>query len=98
MFLKRRVAAFGAVIVTLTCAPAALASAATAAPPDPVVMGPSCPAGYNGPTNLATGCPYWLMTYTVQYPGQPPQRCPAGWTPPPAGTRVEGCGVAPTAM
>ena len=22
----------------------------------------SCPAWYNGPTNLATGCPYWLMS------------------------------------
>jgi hypothetical protein len=22
---------------------------------------PSCPVGYSGPTNLATGCPWWMM-------------------------------------
>ena len=23
---------------------------------------PQCPAGYSGPTNPMTGCPYWLMS------------------------------------
>jgi hypothetical protein len=23
---------------------------------------PHCPTGYAGPTNLATGCPYWMMS------------------------------------
>jgi hypothetical protein len=30
-----------------------------AAPANP---NPSCPSWYQGPTNLATGCPYWLMS------------------------------------
>jgi hypothetical protein len=49
--------------------------------PAPVVTGPSCPPGYTGPTNLATGCPYYVMSYTVTNPGQPPMRCPALWSP-----------------
>jgi hypothetical protein len=60
----------------------ALASAATSPATDPVITGPSCPDGYNGPTNAATGCPYWMMSYTVEYPGQSPVRCPPGWSPP----------------
>ena len=78
--LKRRVAGFAPVIAALALAapvaPVAPAIAAAPAGPAPVVTGPSCPEGYHGPTNLATGCPYWLMSYTVQYPGQPPFRCP----------------------
>ena len=79
MFLKRRLAAFAAVIAALSVA--ASASAATVPVADPVITGPSCPDGYAGPTNLATGCPYWVMSYTVQYPGQPSWRCPAIWGP-----------------
>jgi hypothetical protein len=69
MFLKRRLAAFAAVIAALAVGTSTgLASAATTAATAPVVTGPSCPDGYNGPTNLATGCPWWMMTYTVQNP------------------------------
>jgi hypothetical protein len=72
MFLKRRLAAFAAVMAALAVgSPVAFASATTAAVRDPVVTGPSCPDGYAGPTNLATGCPWWLMTYSVEYTGQP---------------------------
>jgi hypothetical protein len=38
------------------------ASAPTLAFTYPVSTSPSCPAGYDGPTNLATGCPFWLMS------------------------------------
>jgi hypothetical protein len=79
MLLMRRLAAFATVTAALAVgAPVASANAAT----DPVITGPSCPDGYAGPTNLATGCPYWMMSYTVQYPGQPSLRCPANWSPP----------------
>lgn len=63
MFLTRRLAALTPVIAAL--AVAAPVAAATTATPDvtkPVITGPSCPADYDGPTNLATGCPYWLMS------------------------------------
>jgi hypothetical protein len=84
MFLKRRLAAFAPVIAALAVgAPAALAGAATTPATDPVITGPSCPDGYAGPTNLATGCPYWLMSYSVTYAGQPTVRCPVNWSPPP---------------
>jgi hypothetical protein len=70
MFLKKRLAAFAAVIAALAAgAPVASTSAAPIPVSDPVITGPSCPDGYNGPTNLATGCPWWLMTYGVEYPG-----------------------------
>lgn len=82
MFLKRCPAAFVAVIAAMAVgAPVAFASGTTRPAGDAVVTGPSCPDGYRGPTNAATGCPYWLMSYTVQYPGQAPSRCPVGWTP-----------------
>jgi hypothetical protein len=82
MLLKGRLAV---VIAVLAVGAPAAAAAATAAPAtDPVVTGPSCPDGYAGPTNLATGCPFWLMTYTVQYPGGVSFRCPVDWSPPPA--------------
>jgi hypothetical protein len=71
MFLRRRLAAFTAFVAALAVgAPVGLASAATSPATDPVITGPSCPDGYRGPTNPATGCPYWLMTYTVEYPGR----------------------------
>jgi hypothetical protein len=83
MFLKRHLAAFAPVIAALAVgAPVALASAPTIRVADPVITGPSCPDGYAGPTNLATGCPYWMMSYSVKYPGQPPLRCPVSWGPP----------------
>ncbi|MDX6726644.1 MAG: hypothetical protein QOK49_1449 [Baekduia sp.] len=85
MSLKHRLTAFAAVIAALGVAgPAGSASAATRPATDPVITGPSCPDGYAGPTNLATGCPYYLMTYTVAYPGRPPSRMPVGWSPPAA--------------
>jgi len=83
MSLKRRLTAFAAVIAAVGVGGPARSASATAVPvADPVVTGPSCPDGYAGPTNLATGCPYYMMTYTVAYPGQPPSRMPVGWTPP----------------
>jgi hypothetical protein len=86
MFLTRRRAAFAPVIAALAvAAPAAPASAATVPAKDPTIAGPSCPDGYAGPTNLATGCPYSLMTYTVTYRGRPPVHCPVNWSSP-AGT------------
>ena len=92
MFVKRRFSAVAAVISALAVgAPVALASAATVPAANPVITGPSCPDGYDGPTNLATGCPYWLMTYNVQYAGQRPVRCPASWSLPPA---LNGLGAA----
>jgi hypothetical protein len=75
MFLKRSLAAFAPVIAALTIgAPVALASTASISATNPVITGPSCPDGYAGPTNPATGCPPSLMSYTVQYPGQPSYR------------------------
>lgn len=89
MFLRTRLAAFAAVIAAVAVGPpVGLASATTRAATDPVITGPSCPDGYAGPTNLATGCPYWLMSYTVEYPGQRPVRCPPGWRPPAASQGV----------
>jgi hypothetical protein len=80
MFIKRHVAAFVLVIAGLTMgAPVAVAGAATPAA-TPLVTGPSCPDGYSGPTNPVTGCPEYVMSYTVTYPGQPPMRCPAVWS------------------
>jgi hypothetical protein len=71
MFLNSRHAAFAPVIAALALgAPAAAGSAATVPVANPVLTGPSCPDGYTGPTNLATGCPYWMMSYTVRYPAQ----------------------------
>jgi hypothetical protein len=69
MFLKRRLGAFAAFVAAVAVgAPMASASAATVPLADPIITGPSCPEGYNGPTNAATGCPFWIMTYTVEYP------------------------------
>jgi hypothetical protein len=84
MFLQRGLAASASVIAALTVgAPVASGSVVTASVTKPVITGPSCPAGYTGPTNPATGCPYWIMTYTVQYPGKPPLHCPVILSPAP---------------
>jgi hypothetical protein len=81
MLLKRRQAVFVPVIAALAmAAPIAVAGAATPVA-TPIVTGPSCPDGYAGPTNPVTGCPYYVMSYTVTNPGQPPMRCPAVWSP-----------------
>ena len=107
MFRKRRLVAFAPVIAALAVgSPMAFASATTSSVKDPVVTGPSCPDGYAGPTNLATGCPYWTMSYSVEYPGQAPFRCPAYWGSPLASPGVaagsvarvlDGCAGVPTA-
>jgi hypothetical protein len=62
MFLKRRLAAFAAVIVAFAVGDAAASGSAAGIPVRAPVSGsPSCPVGYSGPTNLATGCPWWMM-------------------------------------
>jgi hypothetical protein len=82
MFPKRRLAMFAPVLAAVAvAAPAAVSTAATGAG-SPAISGPSCPDNYSGPTNLATGCPYYLMSYTVQYPGRPAFRCPVDWNAP----------------
>jgi hypothetical protein len=58
MFLKTRFAALAAVIAALAV-PVASASAATSPVKD--LGTPRCPDGYAGPTNLATGCPWWMI-------------------------------------
>jgi hypothetical protein len=58
MFLKTRSAALAAVIAALAV-PVASASAATSPVKD--LGTPRCPDGYVGPTNLATGCPWWMI-------------------------------------
>ena len=65
MFLTRRLAACTALTVALAVP---VASANAAPPPRPSGTGqaqgsPHCPAGYSGPTNLATGCPWYVMVY-----------------------------------
>jgi hypothetical protein len=83
MALKRRVTACAALIAALGVGAAAGSASATTNPyADAVITGPSCPDGYTGPTNLATGCPWWIMSYTVAVPGRSPRRMPPGWTPP----------------
>ena len=78
--LKRRLGTFAPLIATMALA----VPAAAAADANPVISGPSCPDNYSGPTNLATGCPYYLMTYTVQYQGRAAFRCPVDWNAPSA--------------
>ena len=107
MFLKKRLAAFAPVIAAVAVgAPVASAGAAAIPVTKPVVVGPSCPDGYAGPTNLATGCPFWMMSYTVQYPGQPSFHCPQTWRSAlavpavgsgSAGRTLDGCGGSATA-
>jgi hypothetical protein len=60
MFLNRRGAACIAVIAA-AAVPVASASATSTRANDAGVGSPRCPDGYVGPTNLATGCPWWLM-------------------------------------
>jgi hypothetical protein len=63
MVLKRRLAAFTSVVAVLAVgAPAASASAATMPVKDSGLGSPRCPDWYNGPTNLATGCPWWMIS------------------------------------
>jgi hypothetical protein len=91
MFLKNRLAAFAPVMATLAVGAPAVAAAAATPVGQPVVTGPTCPDGYVGPTNPATGCPSYLMSYTVQYPGGPTYRCPIIFGPPPTSGVPEGC-------
>jgi hypothetical protein len=81
MFLRRRLAAFAVVIASLAVGasaasadvmPIRITDPPVAGPtvPGPTVKGPMCPPGYSGPVNLATGCPWWMMIYTVEYPQQ----------------------------
>jgi hypothetical protein len=69
MVLRTRLAACTAVIAALAV-PVASASAAPAATAATTadLGSPRCPDGYSGPTNLATGCPFWVM---VTDTGQP---------------------------
>jgi hypothetical protein len=60
MFLNRRFAALAAVISALAV-PVASATAATSPVRDSGLGSPRCPDGYAGPTNLATGCPWWMI-------------------------------------
>jgi hypothetical protein len=62
MNLTRRLASVAAIVTALALgAPLIAASAATDPVPVPSQGSPHCPAWYHGPTNLATGCPFWLM-------------------------------------
>jgi hypothetical protein len=107
MSLKRRLAAFAAVTTALAVGGSVPSGGAATSPgTDPVVTGPSCPEGYSGPTNLATGCPYWMMSYRVEYPGQLSLSCPVTWSPPAdlgdadaamASGVFDGCSTVPTA-
>lgn len=67
MALMRRLAAFAAVVTALAVGAPAVSASAADPPVWDAVMGspnpnPSCPAGYSGPVNLATGCPWWMMS------------------------------------
>jgi hypothetical protein len=61
MFLKRRLAALAAVMAALAVGSPAGSAGATILPVRDSAN-PSCPRWYHGPTNLATGCPYWIMS------------------------------------
>jgi hypothetical protein len=56
MLIKRRLVACTVVIAALAV-PVASAGAATS----DTGGDPTCPASYNGPTNMVTGCPWYLM-------------------------------------
>ena len=64
MFLKRRLTAATAVIAAAAI-PATTAVAAVPPAANPAQVSASCPADYSGPTNAATGCPWYVMSYTV---------------------------------
>ena len=62
MVIRRRLAALATVSAALALgAGVASASAATGPAPASSQGNPHCPADYTGPTNAATGCPYWVM-------------------------------------
>jgi hypothetical protein len=63
MFLKRLHASFAALIVALALGAPAVSASATNSPvwENPGQGSPHCPDWYSGPTNLATGCPWWIM-------------------------------------
>jgi hypothetical protein len=62
MLHKKRLAACTAVVSALAFA--VVPANATNTPVNDRALGsPRCPADYTGPTNLATGCPFWLMIY-----------------------------------
>ena len=48
-----------AAVQSRTEPPVPTAYHAVASEPNP---NPTCPVGYSGPTNLATGCPWYLMS------------------------------------
>jgi hypothetical protein len=61
MFLKQSLVLLLAILAVLAFG--ALAASAKTAPVSLKADGsPSCPAGYSGPTNPATGCPYTTMS------------------------------------
>jgi hypothetical protein len=62
MFLKTSSAVFAATTALAFGAPVASAVAAGVSGKGQGNGSPRCPAGYVGPTNLATGCPYWMMS------------------------------------
>jgi hypothetical protein len=66
MTRTRRLASVAAVVTALAVGGPVLAANAApdpAPPPTPPSNpgSPHCPSWYTGPTNLATGCPYWIM-------------------------------------
>ena len=65
MILKRRLAASAAALAAMAAVPVTSAGAATIPVGDPGLLSASCPANYSGPTNPATGCPWYVMSYTA---------------------------------
>jgi hypothetical protein len=62
MTTTRRLVSIAAVVTALGVGGPVLAANAAPHPAPPAPQGsPHCPAWYHGPTNLATGCPYWIM-------------------------------------
>jgi hypothetical protein len=79
MLLKTRFAAAAAVVAAL-----ALGTPVAVAAADSSLGSPRCPAWYTGPTNPATGCPYWVMIRDPG-PGEPQTGPVPAFFPPPIG-------------